>query len=98
MVESRRLSCFNKIGLYNSLGLLVLYYVAPVGIMHQIAYEVRKFIWQVGKLNTKKFHLVNWKTLRAPKDRGGLAIKDSSLMKLAQGANIIWRMITGRLE
>jgi hypothetical protein len=27
-----------------------------------------------------------------------LAIKDSSLMKLAQGANIIWRMITGRLE
>jgi hypothetical protein len=63
--------------------------LAPVGIMHQIAYEVRKFMWQVGKLNTKKFHLVNWKTVKAPKDRGGLGIKDPSLMNLAHGDNII---------
>jgi hypothetical protein len=31
MVESRRLSCFNKIGLYSSLDLLVLYYVGSSG-------------------------------------------------------------------
>jgi ERCC4-type nuclease len=60
MVESYRSSCFNKINSYNSLSFLVLHsMLALVGIMHQIAQEIKKFLWKGGKSNTKKFHMVN---------------------------------------
>jgi hypothetical protein len=44
--------------------------LAPVGIMNQINLNIRKILWQGGKSNTKKYHLINWKTVRVPKDRG----------------------------
>jgi len=41
------------------------------------------------------FHLINWKVVRIPKDKGGLGIKHLSVMNIAMGAKLLWRLITG---
>jgi hypothetical protein len=56
--------------------------------------NIRKFLWEGGKITTRKFHLINWKTIRAPKRHGRLGIKDPSLANIALGAKLLWRMIT----
>jgi hypothetical protein len=63
-----------------------------------MAQEIRKFLWKGGKSNIEKYHLVNCKIVRAPKDRGGLGIKNPSLMNLFFCAKIIWRLVASRLE
>jgi hypothetical protein len=50
------------------------------------------------KIEHKKVPSNKLKTVRAPKDRGGLGIKDPSLVNFALRAKLIWRMITGKLE
>jgi hypothetical protein len=47
------------------------------------------------KTNTKRFHLVNWDTVKAPIANGGLGIRDPTLMNLPSGTKILWRFITG---
>jgi hypothetical protein len=59
--------------------------LALVGIKQQIVQEIRRFLWQGGKTNSKRFHLVNWSIVRAPKAHGGLGIKDPTLMNLVMG-------------
>jgi hypothetical protein len=55
--------------------------LAPIGIKQQIAQETWKFLWQGGKTNSKRYHLVSWHIVRAPKEHGGLGIKDIGFMK-----------------
>ena len=38
--------------------------------------------------------MVNWKTVRAPKQHGGLGIRDPRLENFAMGAKMYWNMIT----
>jgi len=70
--------------------------LALVGDMQQVSQEIKNKLWQGGKTNTNKFHLVYWATVGSPKKYGGLEIKDPTLMNLALGANLIWRMILGQ--
>jgi len=56
----------------------------------------KTLLWQGGKANTKKFHLVNWNTVRSPHERGGLEIRDSLITNQAMGAKILWRYISGK--
>jgi hypothetical protein len=42
--------------------------LAPVGIKKAMAQEIRKFLWQGGKSNSKKFHMVNWNIVCSPKE------------------------------
>ena len=42
----------------------------------------RDFLWGGGALD-KKFHLVNWKTICSKKEKGGLGVKDLSLVNKA---------------
>jgi hypothetical protein len=72
--------------------------LAPIGIMNQIGLNIIKILWQGGKSITKNYHLINWKIVKVPKDRGGLGVKDLSLMNMAMGTKLLWRMTTGRLE
>jgi hypothetical protein len=48
--------------------------LAPIGIMQQMEREISKFLWQGGKANTKKFHLINWTIVRSPNKNGGLIL------------------------
>jgi hypothetical protein len=72
--------------------------LAPIGVKQQLAQELRRFLWQGGKSNSKRFHLVNWSIVRVPKSHGGLGIKDHSLMNLAMGDKLLWRLISGKYD
>jgi hypothetical protein len=49
--------------------------------------KIRSFLWKGGKLNLKKFHLVNWNQVTSAKNDGGLGIRELELMKIAMGVN-----------
>lgn len=66
--------------------------LAPRNIMDQISSLIRNFLWQGGRGNDKKLHLVSWETVKKPLDEGGLQIKDPSLVNLALGSKILWKM------
>jgi hypothetical protein len=72
--------------------------LTPKGIMEKIAKLIRKFLWEGGKTNNKKYHLVNWATVKMQKERGGLEIRDPTLLNIALGDKIVWRFISGRQE
>ena len=50
--------------------------IALKTVMNNSCMEIRKFLWQGGKVHNKKFHLVKWSIVKAPKHKGGLGIRD----------------------
>lgn len=60
------------------------------GICDSIEKLIRKFIWG-GK--DRNCHLVNWKTILLPKERGGLGLRNLYHMNLAFLAKVGWRML-----
>jgi hypothetical protein len=64
--------------------------LAPKGVLNKISKNLRIFLWEGGKTNTKKFHLINWHMVCQPIDKGGLAIRNPSLMNEALGAKLAW--------
>ena len=72
--------------------------LAPKNVINNISKEIKKFLWQGGKVQRKKFHLVKWDTVKKPKCRGGLGIRDPEQMNKALGAKLIWRLVFGGKE
>ena len=72
--------------------------LAPKSVINNISKEIRKFLWQGGKVQRKKFHLVKWDTVKNPKCRGGLGIRDPKQMNKSLGAKLIWRLVTSDKE
>ena len=60
--------------------------LTPKSIMNSITVELRKFLWQGGKNQGKKFHLVNWNVVKQPKLNGMLGIREVRLMNTTMGA------------
>jgi hypothetical protein len=50
-----------------------------------------RFFWE-GQTTTKKFHMVNWKTICQPKSQGGLGVLNTKLMNIVLMAKWIWRI------
>ena len=71
--------------------------LSPKNVINNICKEIRKFLWR-GKVQTKKFHLVKWDTVKRPKSKGGLGIRDPEQMNKALGEKFIWRLATGKKE
>jgi hypothetical protein len=69
-----------------------------MGVKKDMAQLICKFLWQGGKSNSKKNHLVNWHIVTAPKDHGGLGVKDPKLVNIALGSKLLWRLIKGNKE
>jgi len=67
--------------------------LAPRNVMEQISKLLRDFLWQGGKGNEKRIHLVNWDVVRRTKEEGGLQIRDPQLVNLALGGKILWKLI-----
>jgi hypothetical protein len=53
--------------------------------MIQITKMIRDFLWHGGKGNQKKYHLVNWETIKRPYAKGGLQVRDPKLENIALG-------------
>jgi hypothetical protein len=98
MDQPNQLGGANQGSVINPPPLSMLY---PLGtpIHHELDLnDIRKFLWKGGRSKEKKYHLVNWKMVRNPKDQGGLGIRDSTLMNVAMGENMSWRIISEKLE
>jgi hypothetical protein len=69
-------------------------FISPIGVKKQISQELIRLLWQGGNLKSKRYHLVNWSTIRAPKSHDGIIIKEPSLMNLAMGTKLVWLLVT----
>lgn len=67
--------------------------ISPSRVLSQMGIQLRKFMWQEGKGNGKKFHMVNWDQVFAPKMEGGLGIRDPGLMNIYLGEKIVWKLL-----
>jgi ribonuclease HI/exonuclease III len=70
--------------------------IAPKTISNKIDALLRKFLWEGGKNNSRKFHLINWSKVKQSKFEGGLNIRDVVVHNLAMGGKMLWQMITGK--
>ena len=70
--------------------------LAPASAYKQMELILRSFLWHGGKQENKKFSLVRWEKVVLPYEQGGLSIRLPSLMNVALGMKIIWRLITGK--
>lgn len=68
--------------------------LAPKYVTDQIATLIRNFLWQGGKGNEKKLHLVKWDTVKRPIDEGGLQIRDPSFINKSLGGKLLWKIIS----
>ena len=67
--------------------------LAPVITISQIEGLMISFLWQGGAYGSNKFSLVNWKTVKLPKQEGGLHIRDLRTQNLAMGSKLLWSML-----
>jgi hypothetical protein len=63
--------------------------LSPKGILKDMAQLIRKFLWQGGKSNSKKFPVVNWDIVFLPKKSGGLGIRDPEVANIAMGSKLL---------
>eukprot|EP00253_Pinus_taeda_P028283 PITA_28283 len=68
--------------------------LAPKYVTDQIATLIRNFLWQGGKGNEKKLHLVKWDTVKRPIDEGGLQIRDPSFINKSLGGKLLCKIIS----
>lgn len=72
------------------------YLLASKTIIDQISQLLKSFLWQGGKRNEKKFHLVSWDKVKRTKLEGGLQIKDHGRAKIALGGKILWHLYSNK--
>ena len=66
--------------------------LAPKSITTHNSKFLWDFLWNGGKGNQSKMHLVSWDILKRPITEGGLQIRDPGLENLALGGKIIWQL------
>eukprot|EP00253_Pinus_taeda_P023265 PITA_23265 len=66
---------------------------APTSFLIKMDNVLRFFLWQGGKNERKNFNLVGWKQVIQNQEKGGLDIRSPTLMNLAFGRKLIWRLM-----
>ena len=82
-------SVLNSMPIYQSSILL-----APCSVVNKIEGLLKKFIWEGGKGNNKKIHLVSWEKIKKPRNEGSLHVRSLSSQNLALGAKLLWQLIS----
>ena len=70
--------------------------LAPASVINKIESILKKFLWEGGKGNLKKHHLVSWEKIKKPYSEGGLQIRSIQAQNLAMGTKLLWQLISGR--
>ena len=63
--------------------------LAPRGFVRDLDSILRKFLWEGGRNEGKKMHLVSWDKVKAPRMEGGLQVRDVATQNLAMGGKIL---------
>jgi hypothetical protein len=86
-------STFSSLSIFQCVSLL-----APKGVAKQMEKNIRSFLWEGGKTNMNKFHLVSWSIVCMDMEIGGLAIRDTSLMNISLGTQIVPQLVSNLNE
>jgi len=71
--------------------------LAPATVIQILEAFQRRFLWEGGKQEKKKLHLVKWeKTIKSYME-GGLNLKNTRTQNLALGAKLLWKMVTRKI-
>ena len=70
--------------------------LAPASVINKIESILKKFMWEGGKGNLKKLHLVSWEKIKKPYSEGGLQIRSIQTPNLAMGTKLLWQLVSGR--
>jgi len=70
--------------------------LAPASVIKKMEGLIRKFLWEGGKGNVHKPHLVSWDKTQKPFKEGGLQLRNLPRQNLAMGAKILWNLVTGK--
>jgi ribonuclease HI/exonuclease III len=71
--------------------------LAPATVIQSLEAFQRRFLWEGGKQEKKKLHLVKWEKATKPYMEGGLNLKNTKTQNLALGAKLLWKMVTGKI-
>ncbi|XP_072066777.1 uncharacterized protein [Arachis hypogaea] len=64
----------------------------PTGVLSNIDKFTRSFIW-CGSHNHRGLHLAYWRVLMTPKKFGGLALRESRLVKFSLLEKLVWQIL-----
>lgn len=67
---------------------------APKGICNKLIEIYRKFLWG-GPKQQKKWALCSWDNLTKPKEKGGLGLRDPSVLNQVLAEKLRWRWMQG---
>eukprot|EP00253_Pinus_taeda_P019066 PITA_19066 len=70
--------------------------LAPKTFLSKMDGLLRRFLWEGGKNNERRLHLVNWDTIKKPLIEGGLQMRDLAAQNLALGSKILWSIVAGK--
>ena len=69
--------------------------LAPKTFISKVDGLLRRFMWEGGKNNERRLHLVNWDTIKKPFLEGGLQMRDLVAQNLALGSKLLWNIVSG---
>ena len=69
--------------------------LAPSSVIENLEKLIRKFLWEGGKGNLHRPHLVSWDKIQKPFKEGGLQIRNLAKQNLAMGVKILWNLVSG---
>ena len=67
-----------------------------VSVLKKMETLIKKFLWEGGKGNLHRIHLVSWNKIQMPYKEGGLQVRDLVKQNLAMGAKTLWNLVAGR--
>ena len=70
--------------------------LAPKSITAQISKILMDCLWNGGKGNQNKIHLVNWETIKRPLSEGGLQIRDRESANLSLGGKLVCHLFVDK--
>jgi exonuclease III len=70
--------------------------LAPTTMIQKIDALFRRFLWEGGKKNGRKLHLISWGKVTKPISEGGLHLRDINFQNLALRAKLLWNLVTGK--
>ena len=69
--------------------------LAPKIFISKVDGLLRRFLWEGGKNNEKRLHLVNWDHIKKPFLEGGLQMRDLTAQNLALRSKLLWNIVSG---
>jgi hypothetical protein len=70
---------------------MVSFYRLPIGVRKKYDIYRGRLLWQEEQ-GIRKYHLVNWETIRSPKDLGGLGVLNLELTNIILLCKWIWKL------